>query len=64
MIGLLPGWVLFNFLTTIPAALLGAIISGIAIIRTRSGSGLTGLVISLAVIAIAILRIIIGKGVV
>ncbi|OGO30588.1 MAG: hypothetical protein A2Z29_11475 [Chloroflexi bacterium RBG_16_56_11] len=63
MIGLLPFLWWFNLLTTLPAALLGIIISGIAVARSRRGAAVTGLIISLAVFAIAIVRMIIGGGV-
>jgi hypothetical protein len=63
LIGLIPflGW--FNWFTTLPVAILGAIISGIAASRWRSGYAIAGLVISLAVFVIALGRLAIGCGV-
>jgi hypothetical protein len=63
MIGLLPfmGW--FNWFTTLPAALLGIIISGLAIGRRRTGTATAGLIISLIVIVLSVGRLILGGGV-
>ena len=62
IIGLIPflGW--FNWFTTLPAAVLGAIISGIATSQSKSKVAITGLIISLAVFAIALIRLSIGGG--
>jgi len=63
LIGLIPflGW--FNWFTTLPVAILGAIISGIAAARWRSGYAIAGLVISLVVFVIALGRLSIGCGI-
>ncbi|OGO23971.1 MAG: hypothetical protein A2144_06465 [Chloroflexi bacterium RBG_16_50_9] len=65
LIGLLPllGW--FNWFTTLPAAVLGAIISAIAAAQSKARSrvALTGLIISLAVFVIALIRLSIGGGI-
>ncbi len=63
LVGLIPflGW--FNWFTTLPAAVLGAIISGIAINRRKSSIGVAGLIISVVVIGIALVRLAIGGGV-
>ena len=60
LIGLLPFFWWFNLLTTLPAALLGIIISGVAVARSIRGAAVTGLVISLAVFVIAVGRLFIG----
>jgi len=64
LIGLIPflGWT--NWFTTLPAAVLGAIVSGVAISRSRRGPAVAGLVISLAVFAVALVRLFIGGGVI
>ena len=53
LVGLIPflGW--FNWFTTLPAAVLGAIISGLATAQSKSRLGLTGFIISLAVFVIS-----------
>ena len=63
LIGLIPflGW--SNWFTTLPASVLGAICCGVAVSKSRSGLATTGLVISLAVFCVAILRLAIGGGV-
>ena len=63
LVGLIPflGW--FNWFATLPAAVLGAIISGIAVSRRKSSVGVAGLIISVAVIGIALVRLTIGGGV-
>ena len=63
LIGLIPflGW--FNWFTTLPAAVLGAIISGIAINRHKSSMGVAGLVISVVVFFIALFRLFLGGGI-
>jgi hypothetical protein len=62
LVGLIPflGWL--NWFTTLPAAVLGTIISGVAVSRSKSRSALTGLIISLAVFAVALVRLAIGGG--
>jgi hypothetical protein len=63
LIGLIPflGWL--NWFTTLPAAVLGAIISAVATARSKRGTAVAGLVISLAVFVVALLRLFIGHGV-
>jgi hypothetical protein len=63
LIGLIPflGW--FNWFTTLPAAVLGAIICAIAITKAKSRVAITGLIISLAVFVISLLRLSIGGGI-
>ena len=63
MVGLIPllGW--FNWFTTLPAAILGAIINGVAIARSKSNLALPGLIISLAVFFISLVRLAIGGGI-
>jgi hypothetical protein len=56
------GWL--NWFTTLPAALLGAILSGIALARLKRGTAMAGLVISVAVFVVAALRLFIGHGVI
>ena len=62
MVGLIPllGW--FNWFTTLPAATLGAIISGIAITKSKNRLAITGLILSVAVFVIALIRLSIGGG--
>lgn len=63
LIGLIPflGW--FNWFTTLPAAVLGAILSGIATGRSRNSLAIAGLIISVAVFFIALVRLFIGGGI-
>ena len=64
LIGLIPflGWL--NWFTTIPTAVLGAIISGIGIARlSAKNAGVTGLIIGLVVLGVAIFRLSIGGGI-
>lgn len=63
MVGLIPllGW--FNWFTTLPAAVLGAIINGVALAHSKSNLALAGLIISLAVFAISLVRLAIGGGI-
>jgi hypothetical protein len=48
----------------LPAAILGAIVSGVATARLKRGPAVAGLVISLAVFAVALVRLFIGGGVI
>ena len=63
LIGLIPfmGW--FNWFTTLPVAVLGAIISGLAFSLSRNRLAIAGLVISGAVFLIVLGRLAIGCGV-
>jgi hypothetical protein len=63
LIGLIPFLGIINWFTTLPAAILGAIFSGIGVSKSRSGLGVAGLAISIAVFFIAIVRLIIGGGI-
>jgi len=62
IIGLLPllGWT--NWFTTLPIAILGAVFSGVAAAR-RSHIAVAGLVISIAVIGVALVRLTFGGGI-
>jgi hypothetical protein len=63
LVGLIPflGWL--NWFTTLPAAITGAVLSGITLIRRpRSLFGVGGLIISLAVFFVAIVRLSLGFG--
>ena len=63
LIGLVPflGW--FNWITTLPLAFLGAVISTVGIARSRSIFGIAGLVLSGIVIMIALVRLALGCGI-
>jgi hypothetical protein len=62
LIGLIPflGWI--NWFTTLPAAVAGAVLSGVSVSRSRGGIGVVGLIISLIVFVIAIGRLALGGG--
>jgi hypothetical protein len=62
LIGLLPflGWL--NWFTTLPAAIVGAVLSGISVSRSRSSLGTAGLVISLILFLVAVGRLALGGG--
>ncbi|MFC2012801.1 hypothetical protein ACFLUE_00780 [Chloroflexota bacterium] len=63
-VGLIPflGWL--NWFTTIPVAVLAIILSGIATTKSpRSGMSVAGLIISLAVLAVALVRLLLGGGI-
>jgi hypothetical protein len=62
LLGLLPflGWT--NWFTTLPIATLGAVFSGVATAR-RSNIAVAGLVISIIVIGVALVRLTIGGGI-
>jgi hypothetical protein len=63
LVGLIPllGWL--NWITTLPAAILGAVFSGIGLARSRGGLAVVGLIISVVVFFLATGRLIIGCGV-
>jgi hypothetical protein len=63
-IGLIPflGWL--NWFTTLPISVIAAILSGVGLAsRPRSRSAIAGLIISLAVFLVALLRLALGGGV-
>ncbi len=62
-IGLVPflGW--FNWISTLPLAFLGVIISTIGIARSRSIFGIAGLLLGGIVILIALVRLALGCGI-
>jgi hypothetical protein len=64
LIGLVPflGWL--NWFTTLPAAVLGVVFSGIGLSRHRGGLGVVGLIIGVVVFFIAVGRLIIGCGII
>jgi hypothetical protein len=64
VIGLIPllGWL--NWFTTLPIAVLGIIISSIAMARPRNQLAMAGLIINLTVIVIALVRLAIGGGII
>lgn len=64
LIGLVPflGWL--NWFTTLPAAILGAVFSGMGLKSPGSGLAAAGLIVSVIVFFIATGRIVIGCGVI
>jgi len=62
LVGLIPFLGIINWFTTLPVAVLAAILSGVALPR-RSSLAVTGFVISLAVFGVAILRLYLGGGI-
>lgn len=64
LIGLIPflGWL--NWFTTLPAAVLAAVFSGLGLARYTGGLALAGLVISVVVFVLGVGRLIIGCGVI
>jgi hypothetical protein len=64
LIGLIPflGWL--NWITTLPLAIAGAVLSGTGLARSRSGIAVAGLVISIVVFFIAVGRLIVGCGII
>jgi hypothetical protein len=63
LIGLIPfmGW--FNWFTTLPLAVVGAIISGLAFSLSKSRLAKAGLIISGAVFLLALVRLVVGCGI-
>lgn len=63
LIGLIPfmGW--FNWFTTLPVAVLGAIICGVAFSFSRNRLAVAGLIICGVVFLIALVRLAIGCGI-
>jgi hypothetical protein len=64
LIGLIPflGWL--NWITTLPAAVVGAVFSGIGLARYRGGLSVAGLTISIVVFVLGVARLIVGCGVI
>ena len=63
LIGLIPFLGIINWFTTLPAAILAIIFSAVGLSKSKSGLAVAGLVISIIVLCIAILRLIIGGGI-
>jgi len=63
LIGLIPFLGFINWFTTLPAAVIGIIFSAVGMSKSKSGLAVAGLVISIVVICIAVIRLIIGFGV-
>jgi hypothetical protein len=64
LVGLVPflGWL--NWFTTLPVAVLGAVLSGIGLARNqRSRMAIAGLIISVSIIAVALVRLSMGGGI-
>jgi hypothetical protein len=63
LLGAIPllGWL--NWFTTLPAAVLGAVFSGLGLARARNGLAAAGLIISVVVFILAVGRLVIGCGV-
>ena len=64
LIGLIPflGWL--NWITTLPLAIAGAVLSGIGLARSRGGIAVAGLIISVVVFFLGTGRLIIGCGII
>ncbi len=64
LIGLIPflGWL--NWITTLPAAILGAVFSGLGLAHSRGGLAVAGLTISVVAFFLAVGRLIIGCGII
>ncbi len=64
IIGLIPflGWT--NWFTTLPAAVVGVILSALGLSRSKSGLAVAGLVIGIVVIVVASGRLVIGCGII
>ena len=63
LIGLIPFLGIINWFTTLPAAILAIIFSAVGLSKSKSGLAVAGLAISIIVLCIAILRLIIGGGI-
>jgi hypothetical protein len=63
LIGLIPFLGIINWFTTLPAAILGIIFSSIGLSKSQSGLATAGLIISILVLIIAVIRLIIGGGI-
>jgi hypothetical protein len=64
IIGLIPFLGLINWFTTLPAAIVGVVLSAIGLSRSKGGLAVPGLVIGIVVIVIASGRLIIGCGII
>ena len=64
LIGLIPFLGIINWFTTLPAATLGIIFSAVGMSKSKSGLAVAGLVISIIVICIAVIRLIVGFGII
>jgi hypothetical protein len=64
LIGMVPflGWL--NWITTLPAAVLGAVFSSIGLARYRGGLSVAGLTISVVVFVLGVARLIVGCGII
>jgi hypothetical protein len=64
LVGLIPllGWL--NWITTLPAAILGAVFSSIGLSRSRNALAVAGLIISVVVFFLALGRLYIGCGII
>jgi len=64
VLGLIPflGWL--NWFTTLPLSIIGAALSGAGLSRSKGGIAVSGLVISCCVFVIALIRLIIGCGII
>ena len=63
LIGIIPflGW--SNWFTTLPLAILGIVFSSIAVGKYRNSLGTAGLVIGCLVFVVAVIRLIVGGGI-
>jgi hypothetical protein len=63
LLGLVPflGWL--NWFTTLPLSVVGATLSGLGVVRSRSVLGVAGLIISIIVFFIAMARLAVGCGI-
>ena len=64
LIGLIPFLGIINWFTTLPAATLGIIFSAVGMSKSKNGLAVAGLVISIVVICIAVIRLIVGFGII
>ncbi len=64
ILGLIPllGW--FNWITTLPLAIAGGVLSGLSLSKNRGGIAVVGLIISILVFFIAVSRLYIGCGII
>lgn len=64
LIGLIPflGW--SNWFTTLPAAILGIVFSSVAMSKSKNGLATAGFVIGILVFVVAVIRLILGGGII